>query len=188
MSDQNITPPVVIAPGSAVNGAGVLTKGTLTLGTASNAVTVSGTQTQIKSADGGAYFVVDNGVVGINSGVLRLLNGLSGNTLISTTAPTVTSAGTSPSISSSNGSATFAVNVGTGGTATTIVLAMPAATTGWNAIAENITGTAANRADARMVVQSSTTTSLTLQYQTVSTGVAKAFTASDIVSVIAFAY
>jgi hypothetical protein len=72
--------------------------------------------------------------------------------------------------------------------ATTIVLAMPAATTGWNAYAENITGTAANRADSRVVVQSSTTNSLTLQYQTISTGAALAFTASDIVAVIAFAF
>lgn len=104
---------------------------------------------------------------------------------ISGTAPTITSAGTSPSIASSNGSFTFQVNVGTGGTATTIVLAMPTAPNGWNAYAENITATAANRAAGDMVMQSSTPNSLTLQYQTVATGGALAFTASDIVAVIA---
>lgn len=124
---------------------------------------------------------------------LNILNAASalqfgGVLAMSATPPTVTSAGSSPSISASNGSSTFRVNVGTGGVATTIVLAMPAATTGWNAYAENITGTAANRADSRVVVQSSTTNSLTLQYQTISTGAALAFTASDIVAVIAFAF
>lgn len=110
---------------------------------------------------------------------------LNGVIAISATAPTVTSAGTSPSIQSGNGSFTFRVNVGTGGTATTIVLAMPTAPNGWNAYAENITATAANRAAGDMVMQSSTPNSLTLQYQTVATGGALAFTASDIVAVIA---
>lgn len=142
---------------------------------------------QVKAPDGGAYFQVTNGIVAINSGALSLQNAGSGPAVLMTALPTVTSAGTSPSITA-NGTVTCRINVGTGGTATTIVLAMPTATTGWNASAENITGTAANRADSRMVMQSSTTTSLTLQYQTVSTGAAKAFTASDIVSVIAFAY
>lgn len=107
---------------------------------------------------------------------------------VSSTAPTVTSAGSSPSVTASNGSAAFRVNVGTGGTATTIVMAMPTATTGWSCTAVNITGAAANRADSAMVEQSSTTTAVTLQYQTVSTGVAKAFTASDIVDVHCLAF
>jgi len=103
------------------------------------------------------------------------------------TAPTVTSAGTSPSVVA-NGTAAFRVNVGTGGTATTIVLAMPAATTGWNCHAENITAAAANRANQIVKQQSSTTTAVTVQNQTVSTGAALAFTASDIVSFICTAY
>jgi len=105
----------------------------------------------------------------------------------SSTAITVTSAGTSPSITT-NGSITGRVNVGTGGTATTIVLAMPTATTGWNCYSNNITAAAANRANLHMVQQSSTTTAATLQWQTVSTGAATAFVASDIVSYICFAY
>jgi hypothetical protein len=147
-------------------------------------VEAGATFTDIKASDGGAYLRVQTGQVIVNGASMRLN---SGTVLWDSAAPTVTSAGTSPSIVA-NGSASFQVNVGTGGVATTIVLAMPTATTKWNAYAENITGTAANRADSRMVMQSSTTNSLTLQYQTVSTGAAKAFTASDIVSVIVLGY
>ena len=107
--------------------------------------------------------------------------------VISSTAPTVTSAGTSPSVSGTN-TAAFRVGVGTGGSATTIVLAMPAATTGWNCNAENITAAAANRANQTVKQQSSTTTAVTLQNQTVSTGAALAFTASDVVAVMCIAY
>lgn len=133
----------------------------------------------------------DTSVVRVSAGVMSpSVNHAFGlaSTLLVRTAPTVTSAGTSPSVTASNGSATFRVNVGTGGVATTIVLAMPAATTGWNATAVNLTGAAANRAAGVMVQQSSTTTSITLQYQTLSTGVALAFTASDIVAVSAMAF
>lgn len=108
---------------------------------------------------------------------------------ISGTAPTVTSAGTSPSVTASNGTATFRVNVGTGGTATTIVLAMPTAATGWNCSGSNITAAAANRNPTGVLLQqSSTTTAATLQYQTVATGVALAFVASDIVKISCLAY
>lgn len=107
--------------------------------------------------------------------------------IISSAAPTVTSAGTSPSIAGTN-TAAFRVNVGTGGSATTIVLGMPTATTGWNCHANNITAAAANRANQTVKQQSSTTTAVTVQNQTVSTGAALAFTASDIVAFVCMAY
>ena len=111
------------------------------------------------------------------------------NLLVSGTAPTVTSAGTSPTVPNANGSMTFRVNVGTGGTATTIVLAMPAATAGWNCNGSNITAAAANRnPTGALLQQSSTTTAVTMQYQTVATGVALAFVASDIVQMSCFAF
>jgi hypothetical protein len=60
--------------------------------------------------------------------------------LYSRTAPTISSGfGTSPSILSSNGTATFRVNVGTGGVATTGVIAMPSASTGWNCQVSDLT-------------------------------------------------
>ena len=64
--------------------------------------------------------------------------------LCSNTAPTVTSAGTSPSIIESNGTCSFTVNVGTGGTATTLVLALPTALSGWTCTAADVSTQSTN--------------------------------------------
>lgn len=97
------------------------------------------------------------------------------------TAPTIASGfGTSPSVVASNGTAAFQINVGTGGTASSGVITMPAATTAWNGSVENRTAVAANRGDQRTVITASTTTSITVQNQTISTGAALAWTASDV--------
>jgi hypothetical protein len=138
----------------------------------------NGSSLQIKAGDDSGFTDVKVGSVTTGAGAI----------LFSSTTPTVTSAGTSPSVPNSNGTFAFRVNVGTGGTATTIVMSMPAATTGWNCDAENITANAANRADRKVVQQSSTTTAVTVQYQVVSTGAATAFTASDIVRFVCVAY
>lgn len=105
----------------------------------------------------------------------------------SATAPTVASGfGTSPVIA---GTATaFRVDVGTGGTATDGVLTMPAATTAWNCHVENLTATTANRANQRTLQLGSTTTSVTIENQTISTGAALAWTASDVVALTCAAY
>lgn len=138
----------------------------------------SGTTLQVKGADGVAFAPFS-----------AISYALGTPILITGTAPTVTSAGTSPSVTSSNGTATFRVNVGTGGTATTIVLAMPTASTGWNCNGSNITAAAANRNPTGILFQqSSTTTAATLQYQTVGTGAALAFVASDIVQISCMAF
>ena len=101
---------------------------------------------------------------------------------ISGTAPTIASGfGTTPSVVASNGTAAFSVNVGTGGIATGGVLTMPASTTDWASLSvKNLTALAANRADQHTVITASTTTSLTVQNQTISTGAALAWTASDV--------
>jgi hypothetical protein len=97
------------------------------------------------------------------------------------TAPTIASGfGTSPSVVASNGTAAFTINVGTGGVATGGVITMPAATTGYKCGVENQTGVAANRANQRTLQTASTTTTVTVQNQTISTGAALAWTASDI--------
>jgi hypothetical protein len=60
--------------------------------------------------------------------------------LISSTAPLIYSGfGASASISSSNGTAAFTVNVGTGGTATSGEVQLPAASTGWNCTCADLT-------------------------------------------------
>lgn len=102
----------------------------------------------------------------------------------SATAPTVASGfGTTPVITA-NGTAAFRINVGTGGVATGGVFTMPAATTGWNCFVSNLTAKAANRADQNTVQIASTTTTVTIQNQTTSTGAALAWTASDVVALM----
>lgn len=111
----------------------------------------------------------------------------SANLTFSGTAPTVSSGfGTSPSIA---GSATsFRVNVGTGGTATAGVLAMPTAATGWNCAVTNLTAADGNVGNVRTIQLSSTTTTVTIENQTISTAAAVAWTASDVVGLICAAY
>lgn len=92
--------------------------------------------------------------------------------------------GTSPArLTGKGGSVAFRWNVGTGGTATGGVLNMNStAHNGWNCSVANLTAQAANRADQRTVQTASTTTTVTIQNQTISTGAALAFTDSDIVT------
>lgn len=59
--------------------------------------------------------------------------------LCSATAPTITSAGTSPVVNESNGTCSFSINVGSGGTASAVVLGLPTALSGWSCTASDIT-------------------------------------------------
>lgn len=62
------------------------------------------------------------------------------NILISGAAPTISSGfGTSPSVTTNNGTAAFTINVGTGGTASTGVIGLPTAANGWNCFAFDTT-------------------------------------------------
>lgn len=63
-----------------------------------------------------------------------------GHILWTTTAPTIGSGfGTSPSVASSNGTSVFLVGVGSGGTATSGTITLPAATNGWDCSCQDIT-------------------------------------------------
>lgn len=100
---------------------------------------------------------------------------------ISATDPTIASGfGVGAAVANANGTAAFEVNVGTGGTATSGVLTMPAATTGWICHVENRTGVLANVANQRTIQIATTTTSVTVENQTISTGAVLAWTASDV--------
>ena len=104
------------------------------------------------------------------------------NLAFSATAPTISSGfGTSPSVTANNGTAAFRINVGTGGSATSGVIGMPAATTGWNCSVNDLTAAAAHVAYNTRQTASSTT-SVTVENQTTSTGAAVAWAASDILS------
>lgn len=92
------------------------------------------------------------------------------------TAPTVTSAGTSPSIPDNNGTCAFTVNVGTGGTATTVVLGLPTAPNGWSCTASDIT-TQSTSVFLQKQTASTVNSATIINYNTA--GAATAFTASD---------
>ena len=98
--------------------------------------------------------------------------------LNSATAPTIASGfGTSPSIVNSNGTASFSVNVGTGGTASSGVITMPAASTNWNCSVVNpLSG-----AGAFTQQSAHSSTSVTLTNYTIATDVALAWTASYVI-------
>lgn len=113
-------------------------------------------------------------------------NYATGRIFISQSAPTIASGfGTSPSIVASNGTAAFTINVGTGGTAQTGVLTMPAATTGWRVTCDN---TSTNTATVFITKQTAfTTTSATIgSYD--AAGAASAWVASNVLVCSAIAF
>jgi hypothetical protein len=98
------------------------------------------------------------------------------NLVISDVQPTVSSGfGTSPSIVNSNGTAAFTVNVGTGGVATSGVIGLPTAATGWSCFANDRTNNTVTR-------QTATTTT------TATFTAAAAWAASDILNISCFGY
>ncbi len=91
--------------------------------------------------------------------------------------------GTSPAISQNNGPSSFSVNVGTGGTATSGVVTLPAAAHAW-ACSTADTGTTPTG----QTEQTATgTTSITLTNYSRTTGLAAAWTASEIIQVSCWA-
>jgi hypothetical protein len=150
-------------------------------------------------ATSGALYQSGTGIAQINSGSIELLAGKNllldsgsnltlANALVVNTAPTISSGfGTSPSVTSSNGTAAFTVNVGGGGAATGGVIGMPTANIGWLCSVNNMTAAGANRADNTRQTNF-TTTSVTVQNQTTSTGAAVAWTANDLIRLNCFAF
>lgn len=121
-------------------------------------------------------------------GSTGMSNGVSTNLLIGTAAPTISSGfGTSPSIVSSNGSTTFRLNVGTGGTATGGVVGLPTAAAGWNCNIDILNPTATNLLS-KTVSTASTASTLTVANELMSTGAATAWPASTILILNCFAY
>jgi hypothetical protein len=118
------------------------------------------------------------------SGTVRALAGYigTGNTKMidSFTVPTISSGfGTSPSVTHNNGPFSFSVNVGTGGVATSGVITLPAAVNGWSCFASDVGATPTGRTEPTAM----TTTSVTLTNFSRTTGLAVAWTASEIIQV-----
>lgn len=147
----------------------------------------SGTDLQARLADDSGFTNFLAQTVSLTAGQGSLKSG--STVLISAQAPSSpTSCGTSPALTTHNGASVWVVTGGTGGTATGCTVTMPAALTGWTCSVNNITASAAHRAGVTTVQTASTTTSVTFEYQTVATGAATAFTASDVFRGTCFAY
>lgn len=108
------------------------------------------------------------------------------NLLVSSTAPTIASGfGSGPSVVVSNGTAAFKINVGTGGAASSGVLTMPAANTGWNCF---VAPAGAPQAAAVIYASPTSSTSVTLKNYTLTTGSSLAWTSGTVLQVSCFAY
>lgn len=97
--------------------------------------------------------------------------------------PTISSGfGTTPSVTAGT-VGSFRVNVGTGGAASAGVIAMNfTAPTGWNCAVNDLTAAAAHTAAFTDRQVASTTTTVSIEHQTLSTGAVLVYTASDIVT------
>jgi len=176
----NASDGVITLTNNAVNGFGRLQFG----GTTSSfpALKQSGALIQFRLAD-------DSGFAALTASTVNLSASLAGTSpLIFVANPTISSGfGTSPSVVTPNGTAAFTINIGTGGTATSGVIGLPTATTGWNCYTTDITATAAHAAiETRQTA--STTTTATIESQNRSTGAATAWAASSIIRAACFAY
>jgi pectate lyase-like protein len=103
-------------------------------------------------------------------------------------APTISSGfGTGASIASNNGTATFRLNVGTGGTASSGVIGLPTATNGWNCHFDYF-APGATAMQSRSVESGSTTTSVTVTNHLVSSGGETAWAPRQVLTAMCSAY
>lgn len=161
--------------------------------------TVSNNRAQIKVGgtnitDGYMDFYTETGgslvrVMSISSSAAVVVTGsisastnysVNGTLISSATAPTISSGfGSSPSVASNNGTATFRINIGTGGTATGGVVGLPTASNGWNCMVQEFAPNATALLSVTVITASSTT-SVTVQNDLLSTGAATAWQASQV--------
>lgn len=184
------------------------TTSTVTLGGGSNVVAINGTANTIAgstsntitgatniNASNNAATNIGSGTttstvtIGGGSNAVNLTSTASGsvkfpNLLISGTAPTISSGfGTTPSVTHNNGTASFSINVGTGAAATSGVVGLPTASNGWSCYASDTGTTPTGQTEPT----ASSTTTVTLTNFSRTTGVAIAWTASEIIQVSCFA-
>lgn len=121
--------------------------------------------------------------------IIRIAGVWMNNKLLwNSTAPTISSGfGTGPSIASNNGNADFRVNVGTGGSASSGVIGLSAATAGWNCLAHpTVMATTGTQATFTLQTATSTTTATLTGYNT--SGTATAWPSGTILIVHCAAY
>ena len=130
------------------------------------------------------------GVTGFGTGAAGAVDGtvaatnyrVAAKPVILGTAPTLASGGcTSPTAVTANGTARFSVGVGTSCSGSQpLVFTLPAATTGWNCYAQNSSNAATSVAAQSSAIS---TTSVTITSYSRTTGLAQAWTDSDVVVV-----
>jgi hypothetical protein len=154
------------------------------------AITTATNSTFLGKAVGSTTFLSGTGVLLIGSGNQTVTTAAAGTSnwlnienayRANTVAPTVSSGfGTSPTIPAGTSSAGFTVNVGTGGTANTGVIAFAtAAPTGWICTAVDQT----NPGTSNTVAIPLSTTTITLNNYSRTTGLLAAWAASDVIAV-----
>lgn len=145
----------------------------IALGIASTAVTMPGLASSSAPTTGTVCWTTVTGNLTVNPG---------GN--CGGVAPTISSGfGTGASVTHSSGTSSFSVNVGTGGVASSGVISMPAATNGWACSVSEVTTPAT---DNTFQTGSSTATVTVTNYAR-TTGIAAAWTASDILQMSCWA-
>lgn len=127
-------------------------------------------------------FTADNTTLAFNASGAGGTYQLGGRRLLTNTAPTIGTAGTSPSITNSNGTVVFRANVGTGGTASAFTITLPTAANGWVCKCDNFSTPAATALIRQTGVS---TTTCVMTQSTIATNTVLAFTASDLIDCIA---
>jgi Pectate lyase superfamily protein len=172
-------------PSLTVNGKTLAVNNSITLaGTDSTTMTFPSTSATIARTDAAQSFTGTQTF----SGASATSYSLNGILLKSATAPTISSGfGSSPSIASKNGTATFRLNVGTGGTANSGVIDMPTAANGWNCHFDVFNPSSANL-PSRTVITASSASSVTVTNELTSSGAAIAWPASTVLIGSCLAY
>lgn len=160
--------------------------------------TFTGNVLEFHENGGSSVFSVSYvGAMTLNSNITAAAGEVSANSFASklshifysSTVPAIGSGfGSSPSVTAANGTAAFTVNVGTGASATSGVITMPAATNGWICSVNDLTARATGTALNQTYETATTTTSVTITNQTISTGVPVAWAASDIIQLSCMGY
>lgn len=188
LSDRGILGPSVLtsSPGGGANTVTVA----LQLGSGANFTPCTYAYGIITQLPNGTFGCTVNGAIANNQGVIAtaygvqmgyLTNNNNFHIFYSGTNPTIASGfGSTPSIPNANGTLGFTVNVGTGGSASTGVITMPAASTGWSC---SVSPNGAPQASAVTYSVPTSTTSITLTNYTITTGVALAWTAGSVLQV-----
>jgi hypothetical protein len=160
---------------------------TLVTGTAPFAVLSTTTVANLSAASvNGKTFPAPGAIGGSTPGPANFTQVNTSNLLISSTTPTISSGfGASASITASNGTGAFRINVGSGGTASSGVIGLPTASTGWNCFVNNISTTNATVFMTKQTGSSTTTATIGNFTETGATG---PWGANNILLVSCFAF